>query len=194
MAKPVAKAMTPMSAPGSEWRQTACVCAAESERQLSRRRLRSAGFTLIELLVVVAIIGLATGLVTLAIRDPNASRLDQEAMRLIALLEGARAESRTSGVAVAWSPLRQGEATAAGAPVDFRFSGLPSSIRMPSRWLDPQTSAELLGARAIVLGPEPLIGPQRLVLRLGDRRLVLTTDGLGPFRVAESGSGEREPR
>jgi general secretion pathway protein H len=35
-----------------------------------------------------------------------------------------------------------------------------------------------------VLGPEPLIPAQRIALGLGDRRLVLATDGLGPFRVA----------
>jgi general secretion pathway protein H len=34
------------------------------------------------------------------------------------------------------------------------------------------------------LGPEPLIGAQRIVLHLGDQRLVLGTDGLGPFAVA----------
>lgn len=146
---------------------------------------RAAGFTLIELLVVVAIVGFATGLVTLAIRDPQASRLDQEAMRLAVLLESARAESRAAGVPVIWAPVRAGTAMAPGkGPADFRFSGLPPRIPMPSRWLDPETSAELIGTRALVLGPEPLIGPQRVVLRLGDRRLEVTTDGLGPFAVS----------
>lgn len=146
---------------------------------------RSAGFTLIELLVVVAIVGFATGLVTLAIRDPQASRLDQEAMRLAVLLESARAESRAAGVAVIWTPVRTDTTMAPGkGPADFRFSGLPPRVPMPSRWLDPETSAELMGTRALVLGPEPLIGPQRVVLRLGDRRLEVTTDGLGPFAVS----------
>ena len=42
----------------------------------------------------------------------------------------------------------------------------------------------MIGARAVVLGPEPLIGAQRIVLRLRDQRLTLATDGLGPFVVA----------
>ena len=40
-----------------------------------------------------------------------------------------------------------------------------------------------MGARAVVLGPEPMIGAQRIVLRLDAQRLVLATDGLGPFVV-----------
>ena len=43
----------------------------------------------------------------------------------------------------------------------------------------------MIGARAVVLGPEPLIGEQRIVLRLDDQRLMLTTDGIGPFVVAD---------
>jgi general secretion pathway protein H len=34
----------------------------------------------------------------------------------------------------------------------------------------------------VVLGPEPLIGPQRIVLRLREQRLTLATDGLGRLR------------
>ena len=41
----------------------------------------------------------------------------------------------------------------------------------------------MAGARAVVLGPEPLIGAQRIVLSIEDHRLVLATDGLGPLIV-----------
>jgi hypothetical protein len=33
-----------------------------------------------------------------------------------------------------------------------------------------------------------LIGAQRIVLRLGDHRLTLATDGIGPFIVADGGA------
>ncbi|HWK82199.1 MAG TPA: prepilin-type N-terminal cleavage/methylation domain-containing protein, partial [Caldimonas sp.] len=56
-----------------------------SERR--RRRVRASGFTLIELMVVVAIIAIATAMASLAIRDPAADKLEQEAARLAALLE-----------------------------------------------------------------------------------------------------------
>jgi len=39
-----------------------------------------------------------------------------------------------------------------------------------------------------VLGPEPLIGEQRILLRLDNQRLVLSTDGIGPFAVVDGGA------
>ena len=60
---------------------------------------------------------------------------------------------------------------------------------MPTRWLDPQVSAEVVGAAGVLLGPEPLIGAQRIVLRLSDQRVDLVTDGLGPFMIAGKEAG-----
>ncbi len=142
-------------------------------------RARQSGFTLIELLVVITLIAIASSVVTLAMRDPAATRLEQEAARLGALLEMARAESRAAGLQARWEP-SSGQDAAPG----FRFVGLPDSARLPGHWLNPGVSAEVTGARAVRLGPEPMIGPQRIVLRLDDQRLVLATDGLGPFSVA----------
>lgn len=136
------------------------------------------GFTLIELMIVVALVAVAAGVISLALRDPADTRLQTEAARLSALLDSARAESRASGLAVSWLPKRiDGEG-------DFRFVGLPKSLGMPTRWLDPQVNAEVVGAAGVLLGPEPLIGAQRIVLRLSDQRVELVTDGLGPFRIA----------
>ena len=143
---------------------------------------RAGGFTLIELLLVVALVALASGLVSLAVRDPGTTRLEQEGARLAALLESARSEARASGLAVRWVPGRLPDAPA-DAP-DFRFVGLPRSLGLPQHWMDPDIVAEIVGKPAVTLGPEPLIGAQRIVLRLGDRRLDLVTDGLGPFAVA----------
>ena len=144
---------------------------------------RARGFTLIELLVVVALIAIASAVASLAMRDPAASKLEQEAVRLAALLESARADARASGVAARWEPLTQ-QADGSG----FRFVGLAPQAPLPTRWLDPATAAQVIGARAVVLGPEPLIGEQRILLRLEDQRLTLSTDGIGPFVVAESGA------
>lgn len=139
---------------------------------------RARGFTMVELIIVVALVAIAAGVVSLALRDPTQARLENEAARLAALLEGARAESRASGVAVRWQPLRANDAQ------HFRFDGLGASTQLPTHWLDAQVSAEVLGADAVQLGPEPLIGAQTIVLRLADNRLELRTDGLGPFSVA----------
>ena len=145
------------------------------------------GFTLIELLLVVALIAIASGLATLALRDPAADRLEQEASRLSALLESARTEARALGVAVVWRPLaKDGSSPDEG---DFRFDGLPAADPMPTHWLAPGVVAEVVGAKALVLGPEPMIAAQRVILRLEDRRTTLATDGLGPFvAIAEDES------
>jgi general secretion pathway protein H len=134
-------------------------------------------------MLVVALIAIASAVASLAMRDPAASKLEQEAVRLAALLESARADARASGVAARWEPLTQPTESA-----DFRFLGLAPTAPLPTRWLDPGTAAQVIGARAVVLGPEPLIGEQRIVLRLENQRLTLATDGIGPFVVAESGA------
>jgi general secretion pathway protein H len=141
-------------------------------------KARHSGFTLIELLVVVVIIAIASSVATLALRDPSETRLEHEAARLAALLEGARAEARSSGLAAYWEPKAAQEGVEG-----FRFVGLPESAELPAGWLVEGVSAEVVGARAVLLGPEPLIGAQRIVIKLGDRQLVLATDGLGPFVV-----------
>lgn len=132
------------------------------------------GFTLLELLVVLAIIAIATGTAVLAFRDPDRQALQREGERLAALLEGGRAWSRSSGLALAWQE----------APGGFVFAG-----RQPpepaQRWLHASVAIEWpAGQRALVLGPEPIIAAQSVVLRLGQERLRLATDGLQPFAVS----------
>jgi general secretion pathway protein H len=146
------------------------------------------GFTLIELLVVVAMIAIATALASLALPDPAATQLERESSRLVALFESARAEARASGLTVQWAPLAE--------PTDeaqFRFNGLPERLAMPTRWLGEPPAVEIIGARAVRLGPEPMIGAQRVVLRIGQQRLTLSTDGLGPFVVNSSGDEAGAP-
>ena len=60
---------------------------------------------------------------------------------------------------------------------------------MPTRWLDPQVSAQVVGGTTLVLGPDAILPAQRIVLRLADRRLELATDGLGPFAVVAQDAG-----
>ncbi len=145
---------------------------------------RDGGFTLIELLVVIAIIALSAGLIALALPDSAGRQLEQEAERLSVLLEGARAESRGSGATVRWVPAGEDSAE------DFRFVGLLPTTKMPTKWLDERVSAQVVGSNVVTLGPDAILAPQRIVLRLDDRRLELATDGLGPFAVASPASEE----
>lgn len=148
-----------------------------SDRALRRPAvsLLQRGFTLIELMVVVAIIAVATAGVAFTLRDDSGSRLEQEARRLSALFESARAQSRTTGVPVVWHAVEGG----------FRFEGLPDGS-LPQQWLYQDTTV-VQGPGRIVLGPEPIIGPQQVVLGStagGGRTLLIATDGLRAFQIA----------
>jgi general secretion pathway protein H len=140
------------------------------------------GFTLLELLVVVAIVAMASLGVGLALRDSADTALAREAQRLVALLESARAQSRLSGLPVSWRPV----------PGGFRFEGLAADS-LPTDWLQPDTRVEFAAdggqtATRLVLGPEPIIGAQRLTLVSGEgvHRVQLATDGVRPFGVVEA--------
>ena len=147
-------------------------------------RPRSRGFTLIEVLVVVAIVALGAALVTFSLREPAETRLELEAARLSVLLESARTEARAGGFTVAWVPASDERQQ------PFRFVGLPKGLSLPTRWLDDQVRAEVqagrpLGqTRQVVLGPEAILPPQRIVLRLADRQITVQSDGLAAFAVA----------
>jgi general secretion pathway protein H len=148
------------------------------------------GFTIVELLIVVAVIAIASSVAVLAFRDPSATQLEREAARLGALLESARAEARAAGVVVRWVP--------GGEAGGFRFVGLPASLDMPTNWLGEGVNAEVLTeygpAAAALLGPEPVIGAQRILLRVDSQMLMLATDGLGPFAVTPAEEETRAAR
>ncbi len=142
--------------------------------------MRCAGFTLLELLVVVAIIAMASAGISFAMRDSSQTQLEREAQRLAALLESGRAQSRATGAPIVWHTTPQG----------FQFNGAaPQSL--PERWLDASTqvrsaSTVIAGQATLTLGPEPIIGPQEVVLDSAghpQQSLRVATDGLRPFSV-----------
>lgn len=146
-----------------------------SRRSLEGRAVQ-AGFSLIELLVVVSIIAIASAGVAFAVRDSAGASLERDAQRLAALLEAARAQSRLTGQPVRWVAREDG----------FRFEGLPPES-LPHGWL--ATSTRVAGTAVLVLGPEPIIGPQAVILVSSGQpvqALRVATDGLRPFTVSAS--------
>jgi general secretion pathway protein H len=145
----------------------------------ARRSKLVGGFTLFELLVVVAIIAIATAGATVALRDSSTTALEREAQRVAAVLEAGRSRSRTTGLAVRWQPNADGFLLAGSAPAD-------TDNTQP--WLTPGTTAQPGdGNTFVLLGPEPIIPAQSVTLGLEGRRVLISTDGLKPFRV-ESGA------
>ena len=81
--------------------------------------------------------------------------------------------SRMSATTVVWRP----------TPKGFAFDGLPNAS-MPVGWQGEDVAAS--STRPVVLGPEPIIGPQRIrlvTLSQPTRSLSITTDGVRPFKI-----------
>jgi general secretion pathway protein H len=152
----------------------------------------SAGFTLIELLVVIAIIAIGTAAVSLSLRDSAQTVLERDAERLAALFESARARSRASGMPVQWHPVSNQNTSAVvdakgqvnGQVTAFVFEGLPPQS-LPTHWLSP--SVNVAPNTWVVLGPDPIIGPQSVTLQMNDLQISVSTDGLKPFAVKRGG-------
>ncbi|MBU3648326.1 MAG: type II secretion system protein GspH [Limnohabitans sp.] len=140
---------------------------------------RQRGLTLLELLVVLAIIGFAMKGVSLSLRDSSQTQLEREAQRLVAILEAARVQSRTSGNALVWQPTPDG------------FAIRPEPLGRTDTWLTQGTQAHVSNSlNLVVLGPEPILVPVQITLHAPSTRneptantLRIGTDGVRPFEV-----------
>ena len=160
---------------------------------------RQHGLTLLELLVVLAIIGVAMAGVSLSLRDTRQTQLEREAQRLVAILEAARAQSRTSGVTLIWQATPEGFVIRPTTPPANSGANHPLAARKEP-WLDAGTQVVVSTAAPtanpnnfVVLGPEPILVPARITLSVAASgasqnaqpmpTLSIGTDGLRPFQV-----------
>jgi general secretion pathway protein H len=172
---------------------------------------RQQGLTLLELLVVLAIIGFAMAGVSLSLRDNAQTQVEREAQRLVAVLEAARAQSRTSGIALIWQATAEGfvirpalatnptQVNSAAMALAAGNAASPIATRTET-WLVIGTQASVstaapsnnntAPANLVVLGPEPILAPARITLSVAAANsakpamsLSIGTDGLRPFQV-----------
>lgn len=142
------------------------------------KRVGHRGLTLVELLVVLLIMSLAVSMVTLAFRDPAEQSLAREAVRLSTLLNDARARARSQALPTRWTHQPQP-----------RFLGTPEGA-LPEGWLNAQVLAvvelgPLAAEQSLLLGPDAITAPQRVRLSLSGQSVVVQTDGVGPYALAD---------
>lgn len=160
------------------------ISAAGSKSALGGLPWHQRGFTLLELLVVVSIVAIASAGVAFSLRDSAQTQTEREAVRLAALLESGRAQSRLRGIPVVWRTTADG----------FRFEGLPAGT-LPEKWLDGNTV--VTAGNRLELGPDPIIGAQAVTLanrqQPGSSQRI-ATDGLRPFGLRAAGDAPLQPQ
>ena len=167
---------------------------------------RQCGLTLLELLVVLAIIAISSAGVAIAMRDSAQTQLEREAQRLIAKLEAVRVQSRAQGIPLIWRVADSGfvfETPLLGSDFvalreEWLTAGMTADVSKNSTsGLTGEISPNSKIAKStgyIVLGPEPIIYPTSIALRLKSvatsaskaNTLILRikTDGIQPFHIA----------
>ena len=138
------------------------------------RRSGLRGFTLVELMVVMAIVAMVAAGAVWALPAPAQQQLEREAQALIARLEVARAQARSSGQMV------QAHIGPQGLQLHTAGHNAPAA----HAWQYAGHSADPV---QLVLGPEPIIAAQSVWLRGAEgRSLRIATDGVRPFARMEA--------
>lgn len=153
----------------------------KDRQQASRSQPRLRGFTLLELLVVLAIMALALGAAVVALRDPGQVALAQDGQRLAAWLETGRAMARSSGQTVRWRPTATGYELTGGSPPSPPQPWLHARTTLVSISIAGATPVPLSAGAWLILGPEPVLPAQALLLSLDGHYLRVASDGLSPF-------------
>lgn len=131
-----------------------------------------AGFTLIELLVVMALVAVGSSLVVLSLRDSPQQLLNQEADRLVAVLENAKAQARSNSTPMVWRADAKG----------FSLRSLTDQSKplQSMTWLQPGTQVQ---PSEWVIRAEPIQAPVQFQLTRNTGSLTLKSDGVQAFKV-----------
>jgi len=146
---------------------------------------KGAGFTLLEMLVALAIVAIAVGAATVALRPDEQRRVDDEAQRLALLLEQASEESELGGRPLAWV------AEAAGYEFQRRElteAGSEWNVARGDDLLHPRRLPAGVNIRCLELDRRPCVLGERI--RLGPPRPLLVEFSLGHLRARVVGNSQ----
>jgi general secretion pathway protein H len=142
-------------------------------------RATQGGFTLIELLVVVTIVCIGSALAVLSIRPSQSRQSVQNAEQFAAVLDSVRDLARAQSSSIIWQCDDLG-VTIQGA--------LPYTLQT-KRYIWQNSSASCEPNQGVI-GPEPITRAQSISIYTkplegssADKALVITTNGLGPFKL-----------
>jgi len=133
---------------------------------------RQLGFTLIELLVVLALVALGSSLVVLSLRDSPQQQLQQEADRLVAVLENAKAQARSRSTPLLWRADAQG--------FSLRSLHEQGQSLQTLKWLHPGT--QVLPVEWVI-SAEPVQAAMQFQLTSTSGSVVLKSNGVQAFQV-----------
>lgn len=163
---------------------------------LGRSRLRLLktfvrGYTLLEMMVVLVIVGISVGLVSAHFMKNDDDTLQEESMRLVALMEYAADSASSSGHWLAWSLSSSGyrflqryEDKKIWQPITtddvLRERQLPEGMRILSANSQQTVSAS---ATMITLSPSGIHAPFQIELTIGKAKRVVTGNLLGQVDI-----------
>jgi general secretion pathway protein H len=130
------------------------------------------GFTLIELLVVLALVALGSSLVVFSLRDSPQQQLQQEAGRLVAVLENAKAQARSRSTPLLWRADAQG--------FNLRTLHEQGQSLQTLKWLHPSTRVLPV---EWVISAEPVQAAMQFQLTDSSGSVVLKSNGVQAFKL-----------
>ena len=150
---------------------------------------RTYGFTLLELMVVMIVIGISLSLIIPNFMKNDEDVLNEESMRLSALLEYAADTANSRGVWLGWRPTETGylflqhdDDKDIWQPIVnddlLRIRQLPAGVQLSAF---TQQQSKITVDNLIPLSPSGIFAPVQITLSIGGKKRIVQGNLLGKF-------------